>query len=533
MRFLFATGAVLIGSVAACANATVDPAAQIRAPACFDPPRGPAASWFREVTSESGAAFTYASPDFKGGGLAIGDLDGDGLKEIVAASRVGGLALFRNLGELRFRDDTKQAGLDPALDARALAIVDLDGDRDSDLVLAADGVVRVFPNRGEGTFDRAIPIEVGSSEHVHPVDLDGDGRLDLFVSSWDRTSADRTKNHVLMNHGGLRFTASTAIGAALSWTASSFDFDRDGDQDLYVANDTLIPDFGEKPRRDSALEPDQLLRNDGLGQDGAIRFTDLAIELGLDEERSSMGGLVADFDRDGILDLYVPNYGQNRLFLRGKSGGLEERDLGLGGTQRTNDRCDPSVHDELCLVLSWGSVQSDFDLDGHPELLVGNGVTSEHMPAPPPLLFSESDGAYRELSPEMGCPDARGVIASDLDRDGDQDLVVSQASGPLLVYENRLVPKRGTWLEVELRGRRSNARGLGAEVKLRLASGRVLIQPIGAGGIAHSSSPPEAHFGLGSDEVDSLEVFWPSGLRSVVHRPKSGRLVLEEPADLP
>jgi hypothetical protein len=117
---------------------------------------------------------------------------------------------------------------------------------------------------------------------------------------------------------------------------------------------------------------------------------------------------------------------------------------------------------------------------------------------------------------------ARALVATDLDGDGDQDVVIAQKEGPLQIYENRGTPPARSWLRVTLRGRASNRDGVGAIVTARLASGRTLIRAVGAGGVVHSSSPAEAVFGLGTDTIAALEILWPSGRQTRVTSPAAG-----------
>jgi hypothetical protein len=488
---------------------------------------------FADVTHDSGIDFQYETVDFKGGGLAVADLDGDGLPEIVAGRRIGGLALFHNLGSLRFRQVT-DSGLDDGAMITAIAAVDLDNDGDIDLVLAGPGVAHVMANQGDGTFREAARFDgSGMTEHVLPVDLDGDGRLDLYFSNYDVRNSTGTLNRVYMNRGNLQFDFTGTAGAGATWSTSAFDIDGDGDQDLYVANDTLLADFGRpvpSSPSTSGLHPDLILRNDGIGPDGAPRFTDVAADMGMITPRSSMGGLVTDFDDDGRLDLYIPNLGAKKLFLRDPAGAFIESAamLGVDGIVRRNASCGPDTENEDCLLLSWSAAQSDFDLDGYDELMVVSGNTEIGKP-PPVLLFARGpELPYHEVSPNIDCLDARGLVVTDLDGDGDQDVVISQKEGPLTVYKNIGKPAPGMWQQVELHGQASNREGVGAVVTAHLASGRSLTRIIGAGGIIHSSSPAEAFFGLGHDRVDTLEVLWPSGRRTEVIRPSPGSLRLEE-----
>ncbi len=519
----------LLGAAAlgACGDGTIERAG----PACADPPRGPRWARFADVTASSGVAFEYSTLGFQGGGLAVADLDGDGLPEIVAGRRAGGLALFGNRGGLRFQEVTS-TGLDAAVAASAIAAADLDNDGDRDLILAGAEGARVMANGGDGSFQEAARLPgSGTTEHVLPVDLDGDGLLDLHLSNYDIRNPDSSQNRLYLNRGGLQFPSGVAAGAGLSWTATAFDVDGDGDQDLHVANDTLIADHGGPVP--AALPPwpvDLLLRNDGPGPDGVPRLTDIAAELGLAGPRSSMGGVLGDLDEDGRLDLYVPDFGANKLFVRDPAGGFVDRAalLGVAATARQNEGCGPESTSEACLVLSWSAALADFDLDGYDELLIVNGETSPRDWPPVILLARGPELPYREVSPELPCMDARGLVAADLDADGDQDVVIGQREGALLVYENRGAPAPGTWLRVELRGGASNRDGVGAAVTARLASGRAVTRIVGAGGVIHSAGPAEAFFGLGSDGLEGVEVRWPSGRRTEVTRPPAGTLVLEE-----
>ena len=229
---------------------------------------------------------------------------------------------------------------------------------------------------------------------------------------------------------------------------------------------------------------------------------------------------------------FVTNFGAKKLFLREPGGGYLERAgaLGLAAITRLNTACGPQAAAEECLILSWSAALSDFDLDGYDELLVVNGETEPDKP-PPVLMFTRGpDLPYREVSPGIACTDARGLVVTDVDGDGDQDVVIAQTDGPLQVYENRGQPADGSWLRVALRGQASNREGVGAIVTVHMSSGRTQAKVIGAGGVMNSSSPAEAFFGLGRDGVEEVDVAWPSGRRSQVASPGTGMLLMVEPA---
>ena len=501
-------------------------------------PRGPALPWFREAAAASGVDFDFVAADFRGGAIAVADMDGDGLLDILAGSRSGGLALFRNRGDLSFGDDTAAAGLTRDGPAHFIAPGDLDNDGDRDLLIAGDRIL-LYENRGGARF-AATGQDLGdgsATEHILLVDLDADGWLDAYVSNRDRRDPERSRNRLLRNPGGALALeevpgAAGADSTGLSWTASAFDADGDGDVDLHVANDTLVADHGQPRPTGTMLPPDAFYRNDG--EDGELRLTDIAGELGLDGPRSSMGGLVADFDGDQRLDLYITDFGRKKLFAGAEAGGFAERgeELGVAGTTRSDGICALAANREskACLLLSWGSQLADLDLDGHDDLVVLNGV-SVIDGLPPPALVLRGPPPFQEIDAGLGCFEGHGLIAADLDADDDLDLVASPRDGPLRLFENLAAGGR-PGLSLALDGRQSNREGIGAVVSVRTSSGRRLVRVAGAGGVAQSSPPVLVHFGLGEDSAAEIEIRWPSGVRQELTAPEPGRraLIATEPA---
>jgi enediyne biosynthesis protein E4 len=275
-----------------------------------------------------------------GSGVAIGDVDGDGLPDIYLCGLDGPNALFRNLGGFRFEDITHVTGVACVEDfATGAALVDIDGDSDNDLLVNAVGTgTRLFLNNGKGRFDEkkdAGLLRRFGATSMALADVDGDGDLDLYVANY-RTTTIRTTGFALLNVGGRKmirpedrndlemtsegkvlehgephgFYLNSGGGAfqRVSWLEGAFlddegrpikmtprdwgltamfrDINRDGNPDLYVCNDFH--------------SPDRIWIGDGRGRFRAIgRF---ALR---NTSTFSMGVDVADIDRDGRDDIFV------------------------------------------------------------------------------------------------------------------------------------------------------------------------------------------------------------------------------------
>ncbi len=436
------------------------------------------------------------------------DADGDGALDLLLGSRSGAVALFRNRGALRFEEAEGAAGLPADAAVTALASADLDGDGDEDVVVADRDRWRAYANAG-GSFTLAAEWTIaGATEYILPFDVDGDGRLDLF-GGLGRGGGSDGQDRLLRNAGALRFEDASALlpsSPSKTWTATSADLDGDGASDLYVANDTLTADFGDRTTPGLDLPVDALLSGPTL--------TDRAPEVGLAAPRSSMGGIPADLDDDGDLDLLIPDYGANKAMAWDGDGFTDVAPtLGLDPALRAGPGCDlrDLLADERCLLMSWGAAVEDLDLDGRAEVVVANGMVDPGDLPPPILLFTRDGDAYREMDTGLGCFDGQAMAAADLDRDGDLDLVLTAREGPVLLVENTSAGSGG-WMRVRLTGRQSNREGRGSQVTLELTSGARVTRVMAPGGVSFTSLPAELHFGLGAARPRRVEVRWPSGI---------------------
>ena len=497
---------------------------------------------FRWDESPDAAAMT-------GGGLCWIDYDGDGWLDLFVVNghsrnerdewkARGGLPttrLFRNR-EGRFSDVTAATGAGVALRGQGCVAADLDADGRTDLYVTGADRSTLLWNEGDrfAEADEDSPVRVfGWHTGAAAGDLDGNGSTDLVVSGYveeatripeaelgfPNTHAG-TRDLLFLNDGdrGFREVGREAgmevVRFAYGLGVVLADFERDGDLDVHLANDT---------------NPNRLYENvpwpGGAGADPAglgFRFEERAAAAGVADAGAGMGVAVADWDADGRSDVFVSNSrGQRHALYRSNS----------------PDANDPSFADvragggiDVERSTGWGASWADLDHDTDVDLVLVNGhipVTDLRRDAEPVQVFRNllAEGRDRRFGEERtaaraaGRLVARGSAAADYDNDGDRDVAVLPLGRPLVLLENR--GAGGRWLEVALEGSPP-----GAEVTVALAGGRKLRRELAAGSSYLSSEDPRLHFGLGdANSVREVSIRWPDGEETVLRDVEANRIV--------
>jgi tetratricopeptide (TPR) repeat protein len=516
---------------------------------------------FTDVTASAGIQFQHFSgkrssqlPEDMGSGAAWGDYDNDGWIDLIVANEVGPLTMSESARHAspararlyhndhgRFTDVTDKAGIDFRGWGMGVAWGDYDNDGNIDLILTAYGHNVLYHNNGDGTFtdksvESGIGIPVGFWTGASWGDYNRDGFLDLYVTGYVKykrpentkgnydienpasinpASFPPERNLLFRNNGNGTFTEvakaagvmdTTGRGLSVAWA----DFDGDGWLDLYVAND----------QSDNAM-----FRNLGNG-----KFSDISHSARVADYRSAMGIAVGDWDNDGAQDLFLTHWlaQENALYTNQLSESKKKLSGGDVSKLTFMDEADRYGLGQISLdFVGWATSFIDYDNDGKVDLFVVNGSTlqqksdSTQMVPEVNLLFWNQGrkAGFFDVSSVSGPTFkkefvGRGAAWGDFDNDGDEDVFIVNHGGPGILLRND-GGNRNHWLQVEVRGVKSNRQGIGATVRV-VVGDTVQTRQIGAQASYLSQNSLIETFGLGrAARADTVEVRWPAGARVV------------------
>lgn len=461
--------------------------------------------WLTDATKSSGIA--------AGGRMAFGDCDGDGDDDLL----FGGSVLYKNDGLGHFEDVSAKAGL-ATMGGNGALWGDFDNDGKLDIWVFG-GKEHLLHNNGDGTFGELSPGLFFDSDNYPTeaavlLDLDNDGRLDIYNANYEWYHKDAKGNDILgdcghdfvwHNQGGGKWTE---IGEALGVRKSgkqcgrgptALDWDQDGDTDLLVNNYRFTPNF--------------FWRNDAP----TFAVTDIAAALGVKGSGKQgayghgTGAQWVDADSDGDFDLFAANLAHPR-FIKFSDTSRFYRNDGAGAARTLTDFRE-------AIGIGYAETQStpsfaDFDNDGDMDLAVGAYYgdrmgqfwRNDGAPANPDLWLQFSDTSYQASFKPMGCA---SIAWADIDGDGDLDCMAGSA-----LYRNdysAVAGGSGHWLKVKLAGSKFvNRAAIGAWVTVEVGDNRVHSRLVSGGQGLATQDSLTLHFGLGgATQVTKLTVHWP------------------------
>ena len=477
--------------------------------------------------------------EFLGSGGGFFDYDNDGDLDIYLVNGASQIAspdknpstnaLYRNNGDGSFSNVTELTGTGSTSYGTGCTVGDYDNDGDLDLYIANFGPNVLYQNSGKGTFiDVSMQSGVANSQWGTScafADVDNDGNLDLYITNYADYAVKNDKKCYVRgiwqycgprsyppdtdifyhNNGNGMFTDLTEKSGFLDVPAchglgvAFGDYDNDGDQDLYVANDQ---------------DPNFLFQNQGSG-----KFEETALLSGVSysdmgKEEAGMGTIFGDYDNDGLLDLTVSNFQKetNTLYHNEGSGFFADVTTLAGIGEITYS------------YLGWGIAFFDYNNDGYKDIFVANGHVLDNItdidrsttyPQRNLLFRNLGDGTFEDVSNQSGSgltlqKVSRTVALGDYDNDGDLDILVTNWNQTADLLRNE-GGNLNNWIQINVVGTKSNKSGIGTRIKL-VAGNLKQYQEVQSGGSYLAFSDLRTHFGVGNAKrIDLVEILWPSG----------------------
>jgi hypothetical protein len=481
-----------------------------------------------------------------GSGVALFDYDNDGLLDLFLvngapladptppgtiphkASEKDWNRLYHQKKDGTFEDVTVKSGLQGIGYGMGVAVGDYDNDGFEDLYVTAYGGNRLYHNNGNGTFSDVTEISgtggSGWSTSAAWVDLDNDGLLDLVVLrylQWDFDDVwcgEHRQGYRSYCHPDIFKPVSALVfhnegkGRFIE-SATKLGMNLPG-KGLGLA----IADFDRDGHIDIAVANDSMLeflyRNNG---DGTFVEQGLVAEIAVDGDGRTYAGMgidAADYDNDGLPDLAITNLANQKYAIY--------RNNGDGSF--TYDTYQTGLAGMTLLHSGWGLRFIDYDNDGYKDLLIpqGHDLDTIELNFPQlryrePMLLARNTGkGFVDVSSKSGAVFqaawvARGMAVGDMDNDGRVDAVVTENGGPVHILHNE-IETSNHWLGVALTGHKSNRDGIGAEITVTTTSGKQMAIVTTTSGYL-SSGDKRVHFGLGADGlIASVDIRWPSGI---------------------
>jgi enediyne biosynthesis protein E4 len=478
--------------------------------------------------------------DSNGSGVAVGDLDKDGFSDIVLGNIGGSSSINWNLGDFKFKSQTllDTFGI-PESQTRAVMLVDVNADSWLDIVLThTQGGISAWINDHHKQFK--LETLEGVSFPAYTMlwdDLDGKGNLDLVTASYDSILEAEQGNSFLFSrgagvlvykHDGKVFTGTRLEKESQTLAMALYDVNNDGKRDLIVGNDFAVPDMAFLNTKTDWKKVKPFKRT----------------------TKNTMGFSSSDIDNDGQLELFATDMKpkmddekviakwitfMQKTYEKSQYSSLQRAENVM--ERRNSDGSFQNIAYELGLDAtgwSWSAKFGDLNNDGFEDLYIVNGmIDTENLKHLPNHELVESNKVFQNTGGKFSLEQAwnlassssgRGMSMSDLNNDGQLDIVVNNLSKPAQVFENQLCG--GESLEVELNWLgSSNTKGIGATVYLISSVGTMQREVLSQSGYL-SGNDPRIHFGIPKNtKLERLEVVWSDGKKSVIQNPQTNTIL--------
>lgn len=436
---------------------------------------------------------TYGN-SFLGGGVSFCDFDGDGWDDITYATGSGQEIYFFKNNQGTFSQIN--LGIANTFKVKQVIWIDYDNDGDKDFFATSiEGFNKFYRNDGNLSFTD-ITASIGFFTDDKRTfgasfgDIDNDGDLDAFICNRDDIAANQY-SYLYRNDNGTYVDITAAAGlsteAQLSFCSAFFDYNNDGFQDIYIANDKFS-------------NINRLYKNNGDGT-----FTDVSVASGAGIAIDAMSTTIGDYNNDGWFDIYVSNSPGGNYHLRNNGDGTFTNVASTVGT--------------AFFSVGWGAVFLDADNDTDVDLYVSSsevGAVAGRLPS----AFYENQGNNTFTIPagigfENDNRKSYSNAIGDINNDGLPDIIVMNDSENNFLWKNTS-SNANHWLKIKLQGVASNSDGIGSKIEIS-AGGKVQYRYTlsGEGYLAQNSTTE--FFGLkDAAVVDYVKVTWLSGIQDVL-----------------
>jgi len=530
----------------------------------------------------------YYSQMYVGSGVAIGDINNDGLPDVFFGGNQVEDRLYLNKGNLEFENITKTSkvarnsgwtwGVTMA-DVNADGYLDIYVSRNGTSANPSDRRNQLYINNQDLTFtESAIKYglaDVGFSTQAVFFDMDNDGDLDMYqvnqladkklllINKIPREQFKHFRDRLYRNDSGKFKDVSMEVGitrdVAYGLSVNAADFNNDGWTDLYIANDYAEPDF--------------MYFNNGDGT-----FTNVINEQLKHITQYSMGSDTGDINNDGLLDLLTTDmtpedHYRSKTNMASMSTDAFHKMVDAGAhyqymTNTLQINSGLGVFSDIANMAgiaytdwSWSSLMVDLDNDGWKDIIIANGIKkdvdnndarakaqnlpkgttaeelfqlSQQTPSQPVsnyafrnkgnLKFEKVAKAWGFDTPSF----SNGMAYGDLDNDGDLDVITNNIDAAAFVYENKAT---GNFLKINVEGPEKNKFGIGAKAIIYYDGNKQVVENTVTRGFI-SSVEPGMFFGLGKHtEIEKVEVIWPNGKANIFDRVKANQVLTAKISD--
>jgi len=450
---------------------------------------------FSETSVSQNINVAHGSGAFVGG-MSFFDFNNDGWDDLSYASQDGDpLYFFQNnsgvFAGINFD------GVNNVSDTRQINWVDIDNDGDNDLFVVSNNASNQlylndgFMNFTDITESSGLSTSVMNSWGGSWGDYNNDGYLDVFISNRDIANGLQP-NLLYRNNGDTTFTdVSSSAGISnlnhLSFCASFFDFNNDGWQDIYIANDRFTT-------------ANILYKNNGNGT-----FTDVSTSSGSGIIMDAMSTTIGDYNNDGFLDIYVTNTSSGNYFLENNG---DETFTNIANSNGT-----------LFQSISWGAVFLDADNDSDLDLYV-SGMRDGTNGQLPSAFYQNDSGVFTIPSSAGFSTDTAESYSNaigDINNDGLPDIsVLNNEPDNHFLWLNSNT-ESNNWLKITLEGSLTNRMGIGSWIEISIDSNKQYRYTLNGEGYTSQNSGAE-FFGVGNyTTLDYVKVAWLSGVEDILY----------------